>query len=160
MTTKCGSGTLLAVATRADAHTPVAKAIMAAVASATPPPASVISQPQSKAASDPQLPGTQGRCPIPNAVATNAAGCHHAKPAGVGRLISSASLRKPGPACQPFVPPESGSRLSPGLRFMGRQKFSLQRQAHRRDRLRRDALAAPGKAEPLGRGCLDADPAG
>src|SRR5437660_11982112 len=96
MTTKRGSSTPLAAATRADAHTPSAKAIMAAVASATPPPASAISQPQSKAASDPQLPGTQGKCPVPNPVATNAAGCHHGKRAGAVRLISSAVPAKAG----------------------------------------------------------------
>src|SRR5262249_62174662 len=77
---------------------PAGRATTPAPASAIGPPASTISQPQTSARSDPQLPGTQGRYPTPNPVAANAAGCHHASLIDGARLIYS----RPGESRDPL----------------------------------------------------------
>src|SRR5262249_20098100 len=92
-----------------------------------------VTQATGKAASDAQLPGAIGNKPVPNQVASSAAGCQGGRPR------------------------ERARTLSPARRW-GRGERDW-RQAYGGDRLRGDTLATAGKAEFIGCRRLDADAA-
>src|SRR6516162_886056 len=131
MTMVPGSSVPVASATVAATHQPMMKTIRVATAIPAAPQWLRIAHAKGTAASDPQVPGANGKRPVPKPVAKSVAGCQSGRPRG-----RSPTLTFP--------------------RARGKEGWG-QRQPHGRDRLRSNTLAAAGKAEPVGRRRLNAD---